>query len=171
MLRHDTWPEITQFAIQHPLELLSFPLRNYSRFGARYFATLLHHKDRGKLTAEALGHIDYTDDFPPVEVNCEIPPGNISASASDTVHRLAQKYIGLGYKVVVYLAPVPACANAAAVTNRAYESLVLAPPSELSPAAFKQDGFYAHIQPGYVRLASRVFSDTIAHAAPVAIAK
>ena len=162
LLRHGSWSEIVHFALEHPLELPAFPLRDYSSIGSTWIQSFLHHTDRRRQTAQALGHVDDREDYPALANDCTIPSRYLTARSATSVQGLASQYRKQGYDVAVYLAPMPDCSNARAVANRTYDNLALAPPAMLPPVDFKGDGFYAHVQPEYVPVASHLFAQTIA---------
>lgn len=166
LLRHDTPAQIARFAIAHPLELPAFPLRNYSTVGPTILKTLLRGDDREARTAAALGHVDDTEDYPPTSPDCQLPARFLDADKATSVQALAQKYRARGYQVAVYLAPMPACWNAAHFANQTYNGLAIAPPAFLPPTSFKQDGFYAHMMPESVAASSRLFANAIASYIP-----
>ncbi len=166
LLRHDTIAQIAHFAIAHPLELPAFPLRNYSTVGPPILKTLLRGDDREARTAAALGHVDYTEDYPPISPDCQLPARFLNADKTASVQALAQKYRAHGYEVAVYLAPIPACTNAAHFASQTFNGLAVAPPATLPPPSFKQDGFYAHMTPESVAASSRLFANAIASRIP-----
>jgi hypothetical protein len=161
LLRHDTPPQIAVFARRHPVELLAFPLRNYSTVTPFIIKTILHDGDREARTAAALGHADDRENYPPVSPDCNLPTRLLDTSKDASVQALAQKYRARGYNVVVYLAPVPACSNASQLAKQTFHGLAVAPPATLPPPSFKQDGFYAHVEPDSVPAASRLFAETM----------
>ncbi len=162
LLRHDTSAQILRFAVRHPLELPAFPLRNYSTVGPTIIKTLLHGDNREAQTAAARGHVDDHEDYPPLGADCTIPTRYLDADKAESVRALAQKYRALGYNVAVYLAPMPACANASHFVTRTYKGLAVAPPATLPTTSFRHDGFYAHLMPEAVPAATHLFAETIA---------
>lgn len=162
MLRHGSWSQILRFALQHPLELPAFPLRDYTSIGSTWIQSLLHKTDRMQETAKALGHVDDREDYPALAKDCRIPSRYLDARNDTAVRTLAAKYRERGYKVAVYLAPMPDCSNARALPDKTYDNLALAPPAKLPPSDFKGDGLYAHVQPESVPAASHLFAQTIA---------
>jgi hypothetical protein len=161
LLRHDTPGQIAHFAIKHPLELPAFPLRNYSSVGPSILTKFLHGDNREAETAAALGHVDDQENYPPVNPDCQLPARFLREDKDNSVRALAQRYRAEGFNVVVYLAPMPDCSNAARFAQQTYGGLAVAPPATLPTTFFKQDGFYAHIIPEFVPAASRLFANTI----------
>ena len=159
LLRHGTVAEIWHFALQHPLELPAFPLRNYTSFGVPILKKILTGHDRARETADALGHVDDQENYPPLQADCTLPPRYMKASSSDSVQNLASHYRALGYQVAVFLAPIPDCPNAAEISARSYDAVAAKPPQTLPASSFLQDGFYAHVQPRSVPLTSKFFAD------------
>ena len=163
MLRHDRPREIFKFVLAHPMELTAYPLRNYSSIGGHYLHTLLHRTDRVKEAALALGHAADTEDYPRLDTNCSFPVKLTKPQGFDSVARLAQKYRAQGYRVAVYLAPLPACSNAAVLVSRDYSSLAIAPPGQLPPSSFLADGRFAHVGPESVPAATYLFGEAMRH--------
>lgn len=175
LLRHDTVAQIARFALQHPLEIPAFPLRIYSTVGPTVLKTLLHGEDREAQTAAALGHVDDHEDYPAMTADCTLPERLLSPSKADSVHALVQKYKARGYNVLVYLAPLPACANSEHFIGETFNGLALAPPVALPSPFFKQDGLFAHAMPAAVPQVTQSFIDNVRrypglqleHASPV----
>jgi hypothetical protein len=162
MLRHGSLKQIARFALAHPLELPAFPLRNFTSVGTHWLKTLLHHEDRTRETAEALGHVDDEEEYPAMLEPCELPKRLSRERADATVRGLAEKYRARGYDVAVYLAPMPHCDNTSGFAGNSFGGLALAPAATLPAGDFKQDGFYAHMEPAAVPEASRLFAKVIA---------
>ena len=158
LLRHGTIAEIWRFASQHPLELPAFPLRNYTSFGVAILKKILTGHNRARETADALGHVDDQENYPPLQAACTLPSRYIGTTESESVRNLASHYRALGYQVAIYLAPIPDCRNAAEISGRSYSAIGALPPQTLAPSCFLQDGFYAHVQPRSVPLTSKQFA-------------
>jgi hypothetical protein len=161
LLRHGSASQIAGFTLKHPLELAAFPFRSYSSLGPGVLKSLLRGVDREGQAAQALGHADDTEDYLPLARNCVIPSRDVSQRQTETVRALAAKYIAQGYRVAVYLAPIPACGNASAFAGLTYNGLAVAPPAVLPASGFLADGLYAHIEPASVPAASHLFAQTI----------
>jgi len=161
LLRHGTASQIAGFTLKHPLEIAAFPLRSYSSLGPGVLKPLLHGVDRQRQAAQALGHADDTEDYPPLAPNCIIPERDATQRNAETARALSAKYAARGYNVAVYLAPIPACANASAFADLTYNGLAVAPPAVLPAGDFLGDGLYAHVEPDSVPAASRLFAQTI----------
>lgn len=158
LFRHARWPEMATFAWHHPLDTLIFPLRLYSTFGTGMLRSMMAGQDRARSTAEALGHADDPDPLPPISDDCLLPQRLLKASRDATVQELAHKYTEQGMKVMVYLAPIPACRNAALVLQQQFPALDAAPPAQLPPHGFLADPNFAHIEPTFVPQASNLFA-------------
>lgn len=161
LFRHARWPEMATFAWHHPLDTLVFPLRLYSTFGTGTLRAMMAGQDRARSTAEALGHADDPDSFPPISDDCLLPKRLLQARSDATVQELARKYTTQGMKVMVYLAPVPACRNAALVLNRQFPALDAAPPAQMPPHGFLADPNFAHIESSFVPQASDLFATAL----------
>jgi hypothetical protein len=163
ILRHGTVQQIKDFALQHPLELPSFPLRTYGSFGPGVLKAMLSGANREQQAAQSLGHMDYSESaYPPIAAGCTLPAEDVTATDTAGVRALAAKYRARGYRVVLYLAPIPGCTNSSVFARQTYNGLALAPPAILPSTFFNQDGLYAHMEPAAVPEASRIFADAIA---------
>ncbi len=158
MMRHATWGEVAQFTLHHPLEMAEFPLRLYATFGPKMVSAILHHKDRTHDIATALGHAPYIATFGPLTDLCRIPRSLLDQHGDSSVEELRRKYAADGTKVVVYLAPVPACTNSGAMRSRSFADLGAKPPALLPPSYFAADIYYAHVRPPSVPMASQFFA-------------
>ncbi len=161
LLRHGTPGQIAAFTRQHPLEIAAFPLRSYSSLGPGVLKSLLRGTNREQQAAQALGHADDTEDYPPLTPNCTIPQRDVADQRTATARALVARYTAQGYHVAVYLAPIPACTNSQAFAGRSYNGLALAPPAVLPAQDFLADGLYAHMEPASVPAASQRFAQTI----------
>ena len=161
LLRHGTPAQIAAFTRQHPLEIAAFPWESYSSLGPGVLKSLLHGVNREQQAAQALGHADDTEDYPPLAPDCTIPASDVAQQRTDTARALAAKYTSQGYTVAIYLAPIPACTNAPAFAGRTYNGLALAPPAILPAPDFLADGLYAHMEPASVPAASHLFAATL----------
>lgn len=161
MFRHMDAREISVFGLQHPFEMIEFPFRLYSTFGPKMVSSVWHHVDREKITAEALGHADYTEPFPPLNGSCQIPANYLANIGSDSVRELVRRYTTPGTRVMVYLAPIPSCSNSAKVLARSFVGVGAVPPKPLPAASFAGDPYYAHVLPDSVRASSILFANAL----------
>lgn len=161
MMRHANAEEIAHFAVRHPLEMTEFPLRLYATFGPKMVSAILHHKNRSHDIAAGLGHAPYIEQFGPLNDLCEIPKSFLKPQGDESVAQLKQRYETPGTQVMVYLAPVPACANSDRVSNLKFANLNAAAPRLLPPPYFAADIYYAHIRPNSVPLATQVFAGAL----------
>lgn len=161
MLRHMSGREIAAFGLHHPFELLSFPFRLYSTIGPKMVTAALHHVNREQNTKEALGHADYAEPFAPLDHSCQIPGNYLTNTGDESVRALVRRYSSPETRVMVYLAPIPACTNIADLRTSSFGSLNVAQPRLLPPDSFAGDPYYAHILPGSVAAASRLFANAL----------
>ncbi len=159
LLRHGSLREIAAFAWKHPGKLLQFPLQLNSNFGLDSLKQTLAN-DRGHMTAEDHGHIDYTDAYGPM-TSCMLPTAMLSPTRTASIRSLEQRYASPQTRVVVYLAPVPACGNAGVFSDRSFAPLTSRPPAILPASWFATDGLYAHILPPHVAASTQLFIDSM----------
>ncbi len=161
MLRHMSAREIAQFAWRHPTELLVFPFRFFSTFGPKMIHAALHGVNREETTAKALGHVDFTEPFPPLTAGCSLPQNFLDHTGVASVQELVRRFSTPGTQVIVYLAPVPGCSNTAQLLGRSYAAVDAAPPVVLPPSSFAGDVYYAHMEPKSVPVASTLLAAAI----------
>ena len=161
MMRHASWGEIAHYWLWHPLEMTEFPLRLYSTFGPRMVMAILHNQSRTHDIAAGLGHAPYLAKFGPLNNLCQIPSSLLEQRGDRSVAELKQRYSSPGTQVMVYLAPVPRCANSATVSKLGFVDLDAAPPKLLPATYFAADPYYAHMRPPSVPLATQVFAEAL----------
>jgi hypothetical protein len=162
MLLHNGSPQqILAFARRKPLELLAFPLRVNSTLSLHSVLTAVRDGNREQSTARALGHVDYHAPVPPIADSCLLPSEFVREHRTASVRELIRRYTTQQTRVVVYLAPVPGCANAPAVVNRDFGIVSAKPPFTLPPNDFSADGSYAHLLPSSVATASTLFAQAL----------
>jgi hypothetical protein len=157
MIRHGSWSEIVSYELRHPIEFVAFPIRLYSTFGSKLILELLHHKSRAMDTAASLGHAPYVEPFGPLQNLCTIPHEYLEQYGAASVKALRERYAAQGFQVMVYLAPIPKCANSDAVQKRSFAAVGAAPPALLPATDFAADPYYAHIRPPNVPDATQLF--------------
>ena len=160
LLRNGTWRDIAGYAVRHPVQLLAFPLQLNSTIGLNNLREALH-GSRAADVSQALGHRDYTEPWPPMSAACVIPDHYLDQTGFASLQTLVRKYQARNIQVAVYLAPVPGCRNAARVTQRSFGDLAAAAPVTLPPPDFADDGFFGHLRPQEVPLASHLFAQAL----------
>ena len=161
LLRHGSRGEILAFTLHHPTELLAFPFRLYSTFGPKMITAALHHVNREKNTADALGHANFSGSFPSLEPSCLLPAEFLSKTGDESVRALAGRYTTPETQVMVYIAPVPACRNSAAVTGRNFAVVGAEPPQTLPAQDFAGDPYFAHVLPPFVAASTTQFATAL----------
>ena len=161
MLRHGTRQEIAVFTLHHPTEMLQFPFRLYSTFGTKIIEAALHHADRERQTAEALGHADDIEDRPPLTSSCVLPTEFHARTGTGSVEDLVRRYSTPETRVMVYIAPLPACRGSAAVEARSFAAVGAAKPKILPPGIFVSGLNYAHMVPAAVPIATGIFEQAL----------
>lgn len=161
MLRHASLGEIVRYELQHPIQFFAFPIRLYSTFSSKMVTAILHHKDRTKEIAAALGHTPYVEKFGTLTDLCRLPSDILDQRKDETVRELRQRYERPGTQVMVYLAPVPRCTNVRSLQVPSMAALQAAPPALLPPTDFAGDPYYAHVLPHAVPESSHVFAQAL----------
>ncbi len=157
LLRNGSAAQIGDFARHHPLEFLAFPIRMNSMLGAHLVETVLRGEDRERQTAEALGHVDYTEPYPPLTAPCTLPEADVREHAEDAVQADVRRYTTAQTKVVIYLAPMPDCKGAETIRREAGARHMA--PAVLPAEMFASDGLFAHPEPRAVPEVSALFID------------
>ncbi len=159
LFRRGTRQELIAFVRKHPQEALLFPLKFY---GTAWKFTL-HHVPQPNLDAQlraTRGHVDNTD--PTIlRAPCNFPQYLIDNVRFSWVHDLGERYRAAGTKVLFYVAPVPACANVAAVVGHPYNQLPANPPKQLPPELFMNDVRFIHPRPAAVSQLTRNLTDAV----------
>ena len=158
VVRHGSGSQILDFALRHPYLALTFPLRMYS---------MVLEKSKPSEFAQAhqklpddSGHFDYTQPVDPLTSSCMIPQiPMLSQRARTTIDQLVQQY-SRRMKVVVYLAPMPACRNNAMIVDSATSSGESAP-AVMPVQAFFGDGQFAHIEKPYLAQSSHLLAERL----------
>lgn len=160
LICNGNWSTLALFAVHHPLAVLAFPMQIQSTLDGKNIKSALH---GGKTTAirNSRGHYDYTEPWPPVQQDCAIPARYLNQTMIASVQDLERKYQSQGFNVAVYLAPIPACTNAAVFAKRTYRDLSQSVPAVLPPSLFAEDGFYGHPRPNAVPEASHLLAHAL----------
>ena len=170
LLRHGSAKEIGAFALKHPSDALEYPFMAYSTGPKAALVSALHHDDRFKVIAANRGHLESASvsaggrkAVTNVESPC-ILPARFFGKGSGSVQELRAKYAAKNIRILVYLAPVPACENVGVVTTEDYSSVNAATPNVLPPSSFRDDGFYIHLDPSAVPSATSALSSAVKQA-------
>ena len=146
LLRHGTLQQIVSYTASHLRELAMFPFKFYTANSvSKSFTHLLHWRQTPPI-APAMGHADL--DLPSWKIMkspCEIKVRVLREAPFDSVEALAKRYSTQKTKVLVYMAPIPACANAQILATLPYSTLPAAPPREMDPSNYDDDGYFTHL--------------------------
>lgn len=161
ILRHGTAREIAGFIVRYPAQFLFFPFRFYNTYGAGILKSFLPNHHPSTLSVDsALGHLDDRDPFPQLAPACKVPDRLMSSKSMASVAELAKRYSDK-IPVMVYMAPIPGCSNAATALQRSFAELGAAPPAVLPATDFVGDPYYAHIEPFAVPTATHLLAEAI----------
>lgn len=146
LVRHGTVRQIAAFAGTHPEEAALFPLRFYSANTESFSLSSLMHWDRVPGIAPARGHATRAvPDLKHLHAPCELPAELLRDTQADSAKALGDKYRAQGIPVMFYMAPVPACDNDGILAALPYAKVGAAPPKQIDPADYENDGYYAHL--------------------------
>ena len=146
LLRHGTLQQVASYTASHLRELAMFPFKFYTANSVtRSFTHLLHWHQIPPI-APAMGHADL--DLPSSKIMkapCELKVRVPREAPFDSVEALAKRYGTEKTKVLVYMAPIPSCANAQILATLPYSTLPAAPPKEMDPSNYDDDGYFTHL--------------------------
>jgi hypothetical protein len=162
LLRHGSMAEIGSYLAAHPESLLKFPFRFYLTVPKSSLSSKLRHRDFGAVAAATHGHLDYERrDAGLLGPACKIPGDFMSATRTASIEEMLRKYSGASTRTMVYLAPMPACGNSSALSQRSYLGGAVAPPKIMPAGYFGDDGSYAHLQPEAVHQTTQFLIDAL----------
>jgi hypothetical protein len=159
LVRHGSWDQVLQFAVHHPREVFYFPFRVYSALGPGTLLNLLHLSHTVPEVSVYRGHVANRLPFAPLPGDCNIPDQDLQERRSASVLSLMARYSSLQTKTMLYLAPVPACHNAASLLTR--RELGVAVQATFPPEDFSADGYYAHLRPNAVAAATELATQKV----------
>lgn len=161
LFRNGTLPEIWAYARRHPTDTLLFPIEMYSAAPKPALMAHLRHEDRVAAISATMGHLDAQSFRAHVEDPCTILPELVGRTGFNSAQILARRYATSQTKILIFVAPIPACTNASQVLNRSWSALPGAPPNLMKPSFFMQDGYYTHLDPSGVPEASHALAQAI----------
>ncbi len=159
LMRHGTAADIWSFYKTHAGIALQFPLMFYSA-NAR-IASFDWRKQASEVAATN-GHMDVDAYFNlHYDSSCVLPASLADRVRMDWVRKMSEKYKSQETKVLYFAAPIPDCANAQTIVDRAATILPAAPPRILPASFFVDDNFYAHLYEVGVPQATRNLIDAV----------
>jgi hypothetical protein len=161
LFRHGSFRDILAFFMTHPTDTLLFPLRLYEVNPKVSITTFLKHRHPSETAAATRGHYDPLYMVPPFDKPCTLPKAMIKNVEFDSAKSFVARYSTSATKVLVYNAPIPNCRNASILENRSYTAVDAAPPRTITPAHFKADEYYVHLEPTGVDQATGYLRDAI----------
>lgn len=144
-----TAAEILDYAWKHPAESLEFPFQFYLANSSWRAVVERPYRYAGAEVARTQGHLS-NPARTPLPAQCEFWPAMTHDLRFDSVKALGAKYKTAETKVLYFIAPIPACRNAAAVVSQPYDALPAAPPRGLPVSIFSGSVMYLHPQPDAV---------------------
>lgn len=159
LARHGSLKQIADFGFHHPSELFYFPFRVYSGFGPMSLLNAVHSTNSLPEVVAHRGHVANHLPYPPLDGDCMLPALDISVQGNASVGDLMKRYSTSYTATMLYLAPVPACANVEQLTSSVKEHLMIAPPNVFSASDFTADSYYAHLEPSAVTRATHLLTD------------
>jgi len=170
LLRHGTFREIAAFAFRHPIISLLYPFQVYATGPKSAFVAALHHTDRMAEVVAKMGHLNAPSvtatghqSTPNLVPPCRFPAEDLDHAGTSSVRALIDKYTSPKTRVLVYIAPVPACENVAEIVGRrsAYQAVGAAPPKVLPVPLYRDDQMYTHLDPKAVHDATDSLIDAV----------
>jgi hypothetical protein len=160
LLRHGTLRQIAAFTRKEP-SILQFPLQFYVNSPKVALMAALRHQDRTTSIETTMGHMDTQVSRTHLTRPCMIPQRFVDPSGIASVEELAARYRSPARRILIFLAPIPACGNASELIGRTYDRVPAAPPREMSPELYLADPYYIHLDPSAVPAASKALAEAI----------
>ena len=146
LLRHGTLQQIASYTASHLRELAMFPFKFYTANSVTRSLTHVLHWGEIPPIVPAMGHADL--DLPSWKIMkspCELKVRVPREAPFVSVEALAKRYGTQKTKVLVYMAPIPACTNDQILATLPYSTLPAAPPKEMDPSNYDDDGYFTHL--------------------------
>jgi hypothetical protein len=146
LARHGSLGQLLAFARSHPSEAGLFPFRFYSINSLTVFLSHLRRWHEDPPIVRSMGHADLvlaTSKL--LKPSCRFPEKLLHQSQVDSALDLAKKYGDRATAVMFYIAPVPHCENAELLKAGPYSELSAAPPQEMEPNLYDDDGYFIHL--------------------------
>lgn len=160
LLRHGSFREIAAYYHSHLNEILAFPFKFYRSEGLDSIMRLSQPATTPEI-ATRLGHLDFGN-YATLSPNCIYPHQLVDGTPPiNTARELIQRYTTPQTRVLVYIAPIPNCRDAATIRGRNYASLGAQPPRLLSPGLFASDGNYGHPEGQNYHITTDLLLDTL----------
>ena len=164
LLRHGSLKEIAAFAWKHPFDILEFPFKVYLTGPKAVLTAALQHHDRFKGVAANGGHIEPASSGGPASPNLQSPcrlPAAFLDRGSQSVQELRGRYLTGKSKILVFLAPVPACDNVTAIKTKDYSRVYAVAPKLLPPTSYRDDYLYIHLAAPAVPAATAALTSAV----------
>jgi hypothetical protein len=139
IVRHEGLPEFIGLTRSRPLDMLLFAFRFYlvhNRLNWLWYRSY----DPMEVTQ---GHA-VRKGFGPMTADCHIPDEFLQMTGTASAEDLLQKFGRPGTKVMLYLAPLPACTNAKVVAEMSHGRLQVDSSIVLPAAGFANDHDFVH---------------------------
>ena len=150
LFRHGSRQDVVAYVRHHPADVFRFPLLFYSINPIAAARAVWHHRHPVQAVAASHGYADPMAHYPSLAEPCTLPPTVLSDPSHQTIEDLLRTYTTPQTRTLLYLAPIPACTNASALTSRFYPVLHAAASRTLPVVDFKSDVTYAHVRPNAV---------------------
>jgi hypothetical protein len=158
VIRNGTLHDFTQLVRERPVDMLRFPFRFYLLLSR--INLLWNHRYVPQRVTK--GHIVFSEAFGHQSPDCRFPNRFLSPVGTASVEQFIGKYSTPQTKVLVYLAPLPACTNLSAVQGLTSRSTMQFEPSiVLPPDMFANDGYSVHSLKAGSEVRTQVLADRI----------
>ena len=146
LARHGSFEQLLAFARSHPAEIGLFPFRFYSVNSLTVFLSRLRRWNEDPPVVRSMGHADLDIAVTKLmKPTCRFPDKLLRQSQVDSALRLSKKYGNADTAVMFYMAPVPHCENVNLLAAVPYSELTAAPPKQLEPDLYDDDGYFIHL--------------------------
>jgi hypothetical protein len=91
-----------------------------------------------------MGHVVMSEALGSETADCRFPDKFLKSTEAPSMEPFMKKLRARGTKVMLYLAPLPACANLSAAQGMSHGTLQFEPSIVLPADTFAKDGFFVH---------------------------
>ncbi len=160
ILRHGTSDQVISLLRNHLLLTLQFPLMFYQSTLNSAAVPAANFRRQAEQIAATNGHAEFAGRILQ-NPSCVIPLHLINRIHFGSVRAMGEKYRTARTKILYFAAPIPACANAEQIAQRAATALPVAPPDIMPYSVFEDDQNYAHPEPAGVPRATKKLTEAV----------
>jgi hypothetical protein len=146
LLRHGSKRQIVDYSETHLREIAMFPFKFYTMNSVSVSLSGLWHWRQTPAIGPAMGHASL--DLPQSKIlkrPCELRVSVMQNAPFESGEALERRYSTDKTKVLFFMAPIPSCVNDGTLATLPYSTLHAAPPKEMDPSFYDDDGYFSHL--------------------------